>query len=531
MKNRFLFGIFSLVLLNALYGTHSARAQAGGDVKRRTIAITYFKDPIKVEMAGTTLRPQAHGEATVERWRKRNETQIKMDVVGLIPAYNYGGDYNTYVLWAITPEGQVSNLGEFRVTGGNGHLYANTPYQTFALIITAEPYYLVKLPSRMVILTNLAPTSKKVQVQSSEIFFTGDSGQYYTDTTIPATAERDYARTPAELMQARRAVQIAKLAGGENYDRADMQTAQDNLVRAEDAFRRGADVHEIGRISRDAISYAERTREISEERAVAAARRAEISRRDEQIRQASENANELQSKLQDTETHLKASELSRQNTEDQLNRYMREASDLRAQNHNLQSDNDELRNQNENLTRQLADAQQRINTLQGQVTDTNSKLAEESERASAAERAEEARRKAEEQRHDFDQLRSELASVVTVKSSTDGFTANLPDNCFLYGRTELNRSAKAKMDSLGKILAAHPNVKFVVQGYWDSNANADALALGRAKAVGDYIYAVGVPKENFQVLSAGDSNLISRGRTARARAMNRRVEITFQSPR
>jgi hypothetical protein len=77
----------------------------------------------------------------------------------------------------------------------------------------------------MVVLENLAPTSKNVQVQASEIYFTGDSGRFYTDTSVPGLAERDYNKTPMELLQARRAVQIARLADGERHDPSDFTQA------------------------------------------------------------------------------------------------------------------------------------------------------------------------------------------------------------------------------------------------------------------------------------------------------------------
>src|SRR5262249_40556171 len=177
-----------------------AFAQAGGDVRRRTIAITYLKDPVSVILAGTTLRPTAKGEATVERWRKRNESEIDITIENMIPAYNFGADYTTFVLWAITPAGQVDNLGEFRLSGGTARLKTATPHQTFAMIITAEPHYLVRLPSRKVILENLTPNSKNVNVQVSDVYFDGDSGKYYMDDSVPALAERDFAKTPMELL-------------------------------------------------------------------------------------------------------------------------------------------------------------------------------------------------------------------------------------------------------------------------------------------------------------------------------------------
>src|SRR5262249_29902448 len=157
---------------------------------------------------------------------------------------------------------------------------------------------------------NLAPASKNVAIQSSEIYFTGDSGRYYTDE-VPTSAERDFAKTPMELLQARRAVQIAKLADAERYDTADMKQARHSLPQAEYAFQRGQSAHEVGRISRDSISYAVKTRKIAEDRAVAQMRRAEIARRDEEVRRATENASDLQGQLTDTTARLRASEMSR----------------------------------------------------------------------------------------------------------------------------------------------------------------------------------------------------------------------------
>jgi hypothetical protein len=148
-------------------------------------------------------------------------------------------------------------------------LKAATPHQTFAMIITAEPHFLVKLPSTKVIMENLAPPTDKVSIQASQIYFTGDSGRFYTDTTLPQIAERDYNKIPMELLQGRRALQIARLADGERYDPDDFAQAASLLNQAEAAYRRGEKVHEVGRISRDSIALAVRARDISEERAIA----------------------------------------------------------------------------------------------------------------------------------------------------------------------------------------------------------------------------------------------------------------------
>ncbi|MEK6322074.1 MAG: OmpA family protein [Acidobacteriota bacterium] len=518
------------MLLAALALGSLAFGQAGSDVRRRTIAVTYLKDPVTVILAGTTLRPTARGEATVERWRKRNESEIDITIQNMIPAFNYGADFTTYVLWAITPAGQVDNLGEFRLSGSSARLKAATPQQTFAMIITAEPHFLVKLPSRMVVLENLAPISKNVQVQASQIYFTGDSGRYYTDTSVPELAERDYNKTPMELLQARRAVQIAQLADGERHDPADFNQAVNLLNQAEAAFRRGAKVHDIGLIARDAIMMAVRTRDIAEERATAAERRAEISRRDAEVRRATDAASDLSSQLSDTQSQLKASEIARVNAQDQLDRVMREAADARAENRSLKSENDRLRSEVDRVSRDLSEARGRISDLQSQYSSTTAKLSETATKVEAMERAEREKQIAEARRRDFAALRAGVAALTTVKPSGNGFVATLAESFFVPNQTTLHVRAKAKMDALARLIAAHPDAQFTIEGHSDVRPNAESFALSRAQAVADYFAALGVTPGNFRVESRGATVLMSTRKTLAARAMNRRVELVFVGP-
>ncbi|HMG34535.1 MAG TPA: OmpA family protein [Blastocatellia bacterium] len=506
---------FGLMML-ALCALQTTALSQGGDLRRHTIAITYFKDPVSVTMAGTNLRPNAKGEATVERWRKRNESEIDIKIENMVPAYTYGGDYTTFVLWAITPAGQADNLGEFRLKDGKAQLKAATPNQSFAMIITAEPHFMVKLPSSKVILENLAPASKNVQIQSSEIFFNGDPGNYYKDTTLPQVVERDFLKTPQELIQARRAVQIAKLADGERYDPEDYSQAVGLLRSAEEAFRTGANVHDVGRISRDAISLAVRVRDVSEERAVAAERRAEIQRRDAEIRRANDTASDLNTRLSELETQFKASEMARVNAQDQLDRAMHEASDARAENRQLRSENDRL-------SRELSEAKVRVNELESKFSNASEQLSTSSNQLAEMQRQEQARR-------EYAAIQTSLGGIVTVKPSGNGFVATLPDSFFLPNKTMLQVRAKDKMDALAQVIGAHKGVVFSIVGNWDASPTADAFAMGRAQAVADYIAAYGVPKTSFKIESRGSSMLISRGKTVAARAANRRVELVFVAP-
>ena len=530
MRNSRISRISVNALLTVLSLSSIALAQGGGDSRRRTIAITYFRDPVEVLLAGTTLRPTGKGEAKVERWRKRNTSEIDISLENMVPAYNFGADYTTFVLWAITPAGQVDNLGEFRLSGGSARLKTATAYQTFAMIVTAEPHYLVRLPSKKVVLENLAPSTTKVQVQASEVYFTGDSGKYYSDTSIPAVAERDYNKTPMELLQARRAVQIATLADGERYAPADFSAAVRALDQAEGAFRAGQSVHEVGRISRESISMAVRARDVSEERALAAERRAEIARRDEEVRRANETATSLDSKLSDTETRLRASELSRTNVEQQLSRALTEAADAKSENRRLRSDNDRLQEEMDRIRQDLAAARAQTNNLQTQLTGALAKLGDATSRIDAADRAEQEKKQAENRRRDFAALQTALNGIATVKPNGSGFVAVLSDKFFVNNQTVLALPVKTKMDALGQTLAQYPNLIFTIEGHSDTRVAAEDFALGRAQSVADYIAAFGVSRTNFKVETRGSSVPVSRGKTAAARQMNRRVELVFTQP-
>ncbi|MCI0423183.1 MAG: hypothetical protein L0312_28830, partial [Acidobacteria bacterium] len=83
---------------------------------RESLAITYPEGvTITLKFQGTQRLPFATGEAKVERKRGTTEIEIELDEVK--PASLFGGDYNTYVLWTVSPEGHTVNAGEFIVRG------------------------------------------------------------------------------------------------------------------------------------------------------------------------------------------------------------------------------------------------------------------------------------------------------------------------------------------------------------------------------------------------------------------------------
>ena len=81
---------------------------------RETKAITYPLDEIvMVSFRGTTRFPRMKGEGKIKRTSK-NGTEIELSVSKMPRPFELGAGYATYVFWAISPDGQVDNLGEVK---------------------------------------------------------------------------------------------------------------------------------------------------------------------------------------------------------------------------------------------------------------------------------------------------------------------------------------------------------------------------------------------------------------------------------
>src|SRR5687767_13677041 len=121
-------------------------------VGRTTPAINYRprRGDTKIDFAGTALLPQAKGTAEVSGEQGYMKIQAKFDK--LEPASKFGREYLTYVLWAITPEGRATNLGEIQVDDDDARVRVTTELQAFGMIVTAEPYFAVTQPSDVVII-------------------------------------------------------------------------------------------------------------------------------------------------------------------------------------------------------------------------------------------------------------------------------------------------------------------------------------------------------------------------------------------
>src|SRR6478609_12140674 len=172
--------VLAITMLVSVLGLPAVFGQS--DVERKTVAVTYpLDETVTVKFRGTTVLPRLKGEAKVKRAGRRG-TRVELSVEDLPRASELGGIYTTYVLWAISPDGHVDNLGEIKRSGStfvDSKLDVTTPLQTFALILTAEPHFLMKVPSRMVVMENLPPKrTGGAQIDTADVRYIGNSSDY-----------------------------------------------------------------------------------------------------------------------------------------------------------------------------------------------------------------------------------------------------------------------------------------------------------------------------------------------------------------
>src|SRR6185436_7276874 len=192
-----------------------------------------------IAFRGTELMPAARGEAQVESQMGSTKIETRLDKMS--PPSQFGPEYMTYVLWAITPEGRSMNLGEVALDGDHAKLLSTTDLQSFGLIVTAEPYFAVTQPSDVVVAENFVRNDTTGTIEQVDAKFellqrgqyVFNRGQYRPIKVNP--------KGPLQLAEAENAVEIARLAGADKYAADTFQKAELSLRNARDFLLKGND--------------------------------------------------------------------------------------------------------------------------------------------------------------------------------------------------------------------------------------------------------------------------------------------------
>jgi hypothetical protein len=194
-------------------------------VGRTTPAINYRprSGQTKVDFVGTALSPQARGDATIKG--EKGYIEIDANFENLQAPSRFGPEYLTYVVWAVTPEGRPTNLGELQISGDDGELRVTTELQAFGLIVTAEPYFAVTQPSDVVVMENVPRREGVFQDKTIGNIEVVDA-RYELLKRGTYLMNQDPSRlkikplepgAPLDLAEARNAVELARLAGADQH--------------------------------------------------------------------------------------------------------------------------------------------------------------------------------------------------------------------------------------------------------------------------------------------------------------------------
>jgi outer membrane protein OmpA-like peptidoglycan-associated protein len=503
-------------------------------VARTTKAINYNhrSGSTRIGFRGTALMPQAVGEAKVES--KQGVIKIDAEMQRLEPATKFGPEYLTYVMWAITPEGRATNVGEVLLKDGKSKLDATTELQSFGLIITAEPYFAVTQPSDVVVMENFVRHDTIGTIEELDAKYELLQRGQYTLNVNPADIRPIVLdrKVPLELYEARNAVQIARWTGAPRYAADTFQKALDGLENAEGYLLGRAGSKPIGTVAREAVQMAEDARiitvkkieeeQLANERQAGADRegRAETARLNaqsetERVALEAERARiAAQTEAQRVAREHDAQTAARQADADRL----KLASDARLA--EAQSEADRLKRDN--------DAQ----ALAAQTEADRLKRENDAQRATAQAGLDRAAAEKAQAEADKAQLRAQLLlqfnAILETRDTARGLIVNMSDVLFDTAKFSLRPAAREKLARVAGILSGHPGLRLQVEGYTDSvggdNYN-QLLSENRASSVRDYLTGAGIPTASVTAKGFGKTEPVATNDTAAGRQQNRRVEL------
>ena len=464
-------------------------------VRRDLDAVNYLhrSGSTKIAFEGTPLLPGAKGEAKVGSDKGRIGIDVHLE--GLRPANGFGPEYLTYVLWAITLDGTPQNLGEVLPTGGGmkTDMQVTTNLQAFGMIVTAEPYFAVKVPSDVVVMENHIIQEKTTgTMEKVNAHYTLLPKGLYAQTdgahTVPNPVTRNE-HSPLDLYEAHNAYNIAMMAGADKYAPDIMARVKTNLQNADDM---DMNKHRNGDLEKQEISAAREATERAED-----ARISTIRKKDAERQQAEVDA--------------------------------RKSAELQAQQSQMQAQQSQMAAEKAAMEAQAAkaaadrEAAERARA-EAQAADANAAASRANLAAVAAQESVVRMR---------EKLRAQLNAVLATQETERGLIVTLGDVLFDTGKSNLKQNAQISLAKVSAILEQYPDLKLQIEGYTDSVGSDDynlKLSQSRADSTEAFLVNNGVNPSNVSAQGFGKSHPVADNTTPTGKAQNRRVEMVVSGP-
>lgn len=492
LASKFLLCFVCIPLFTSLTVAQTEPSTPEANVVRKSIKSVGYEvggGSTKVVFVGTSEAPNASGEAKVDA--KKTGTNIDLKVTGLPQPTTFGAEFLTYVLWIVTPDGSTTNLGEIPIDkDGEGKLKAIAKSQTFAMGVTAEPYFAVPIPSEIVVLINDPTKNTKGKIYPENSYKLMKRSQY-ARLGNPLALTPDLKNVPLDMYEARNAVDIAKSRGAEKYAPEIFAKAQGSLKMAENSLSSGADKSQIITNARATIQFAEDARALTAQRQEA-----------ERIQQEKDAAAAAAAAKAKAEADAAAAAEAQRQAELAAAKEAQLRAEAAAQ-----------------AAQQKAAADAAAAKAAAEQAALKAKEQAAKDEAARAQAATEALRA---------QLLKQLNDVLQTTDTSRGLVVNMADVLFETGKYNLSTDAQLKLAKLSGIIQAHPGLNLAIEGYTDTTGSADfnmKLSQQRADTVRQFLISQGLTPDTITSQGFGEANPIADNGTAAGRKQNRRVEI------
>ena len=503
----------------------------------------------RVSFKGTTLMPAASGLALVEK--QKSAIKVSAQFLNVQHPTSFGHEYLTYVVWALSPDGRAFNIGELvlpddrsawtaQSLGNKSSLTLTTPHQTFAMIVTAEPYYAVKSPSQVVVLeSGFEPGTEPLQKVDTSFDVARAGGYAPTGFRFDSVLLRT--SLPLDFFQARNAMRIAEAAGAGQYAATIYANAEGQMRRVDElAGQKKIDKRALMNASREAVQTAEDARAVAarmvelkrqeaerlaaieREAAAKAQAQAEVERRvREEARAAAAEADRAAAEA--ARRAAQDERLAAERRREEADRASREAQAATLEAQRARAAAEEHRAA---ALRAQAEAEQR------QAAALQQQQAAEAEAARNRAAASDLDQRLQQAIRDREDLRSsllqQLSVILETRDTARGLVVNLSDVTFASGQAALQPGAREKLARVSGILSAHPALRLEIEGHTDSVGSDtlnQSLSDRRAESVRTYLVQQGVPTAAVTAVGFGKARPVASNETAEGRQLNRRVEL------
>src|SRR5579872_1734536 len=479
-------------------------------VAKSTKAINYRhrSGATEIDFAGTAIMKTAKGHARVES--RQGAISIDANFRDVGAPSQFGSEYLTYVLWAVSPEGRPKNLGEILLDGGKSHLNVTTDLQVFGLIVTAEPYFSVTQPSDVIVMENEVrqDTLGKFEIIDAQYDLL-QRGQYQKLANVLQL--KPDPSVPIEIYEARNAVQIAQASGADKYASDAYQKAQGTIQQAEKYLQQ--------KQRKPAIMIARETVQTAEDARVIAVKRQE----DEALQKERDAA-----AAREADAKKRAEDEQRQREQAEAERKTEEARRAQAEAARVVAEADKATADQKRLLAELAAAKESAERAKAEAAQAQAAAAAEKAQHEAAE-ADRLRQQAEQEKQQLRaQLLQQLNAVLETKDTDRGLVVTMADVLFDSGKYTLRPAAREKLAKLSGIVLGHSGLKLAAEGHTDSTGSPEfnqKLSVKRAEAVAEYLSSQGVPRDSLNASGFGDTRPIAPNNTSAGRQQNRRVEL------